>query len=82
MKKKLKIERIFAYVATDPEDGSEGVCSMQIGQVHFPMVGADMERMKFLWPKAEALAHASGMEIRLMLFDNAQVIDTIKPLDG
>jgi len=77
--KPLKIERLFAYVATDPEDGDEGVCSVQIGQVHFPMVGADMERMESLRDRAEGIAHASGFEIRLMLFDNAQVIDTITP---
>lgn len=75
----FKIERLFAYVATDPDDDSEGVCSVQIGQVHFPMVGADMERMNSLWPHAERIAQATGREIRLVLFDNAQVIDTINP---
>lgn len=74
-----KIERLFAYVATDPDDGSEGVCSVQIGKVHFPMVGADMERMQSLWPHAERIAKATGSEIRLMLFENAQVIDIISP---
>ena len=74
-----RIERMFAYVATDPDDGSEGVCSVQIGTQHFPLIGADMDRMTSLWPHAEALAAATGSTIRLMLFDNATVIDTIDP---
>lgn len=74
-----KIERLYAYVATDPDDGSEGVCSIQLGDMHFPMVGADMARMQSLWPHAEGIARAAGTQIRLMLFDNPSVIDTIDP---
>ena len=75
----LKIERLFAYVATDPDDGSEGIVSMQMGMTHMPLVGADMERMQSLWPHAEMIAKSTGAQIRLMLFDNAQVIETIRP---
>jgi hypothetical protein len=40
-----RIEALYAWVATEP-DGGEGVCSMQIGEVHMPIVCADMERVE------------------------------------
>jgi hypothetical protein len=38
-----RIETIYAWIATEP-DGGEGVCSMQAGEIHLPMIGADGER--------------------------------------
>ena len=50
-----RIEALYAWVATEP-DGGEGVCSMQIGEVHMPIVGADMERVESLRQDLEDLA--------------------------
>jgi hypothetical protein len=41
------IDALYAWVATNP-DGNEGVCSMQLGAVHMPLIGADMDRVKSL----------------------------------
>lgn len=71
-----KIERMYAFVVTD-DDGSEGIISMQFGATHMPLVGADMDRMTSLWPHAQRIGKMARKEVRLMLFDNGQVIDRI-----
>jgi hypothetical protein len=61
------IDVIYAWVATDPS-GGEGVCSFQIGNTHMPLVGADMERIKSLRPRAEIIRRVTGYPIRLVRF--------------
>jgi hypothetical protein len=61
------IDALFAWVATEP-DGGEGVCSAQIGDIHMPLVGADMDRVQSLRPYAELARRASGYPVRLVRF--------------
>jgi hypothetical protein len=62
-----KIKALYAWVATEP-DGGEGVASVQLGGVHMPMVGADMDRIKSLRPHAELVRRATGYPVRLIRF--------------
>jgi hypothetical protein len=61
------INALYAWVATEP-DGGEGICSAQLGDIHMPLVGADMERMLSLRPFAEAAHLATGYPVRLVQF--------------
>lgn len=64
----LKIERMYAFVAKN-EDG-EGVMAFKIKDGWMPMVGADLKRVESLLPIAEDLSKASGVEFKILQFDN------------
>jgi hypothetical protein len=70
------ISALYAWVATEP-DGGEGVCSAQIGDVHFPLVGADMDRMKSLRPHAELIHRATGYPVRLVRFAHREDLEVL-----
>jgi hypothetical protein len=68
-----KIERLYAWVATEP-DGGEGVCSMLLGGVQMPLIGADMARVESLAPHAALVARMSGYPVRLVEFSTRRVL--------
>jgi hypothetical protein len=70
------IDALYAWVATEP-DGGEGVCSAQIADVHFPLVGADIDRMKSLRPYAEAIRKATGYPVRLVRFGHREDLEIL-----
>ena len=71
-----EIEALYAWVATEP-DGGEGVCSAQIGGMHLPLVGADMDRMKSLRPYAETVRRMSGYPVRLVRFSHREDLEVL-----
>lgn len=70
------IDALYAWVATEP-DGGEGVCSAQIGDVYYPLVGADMERLRSLRPYAEAIRRTSGYPVRLVRFAHREDLEIL-----
>lgn len=64
-----KIEKLYAWVATEP-DGGEGVCGAFIREMGglVPLVGADRERIESLRPYAELTRRGSGYPVRLVEF--------------
>jgi len=62
-----RIDALYAWVAVEP-DGGEGVCSAQLGDVHMPLVGADMDRMKSLREHAEYIHRITGCPVKLVRF--------------
>ena len=63
-------------MATEP-DGGEGVCSAQLGEVHMPLVGADMDRIKSLRRYAELARAASGYPVRLVRFSRREDLEIL-----
>jgi hypothetical protein len=63
----LNIQEMFAFVAVDPE-GNEGITGMKVGDTWMPMVGADMDRMKSLWPHAMEMQRTTGTKVKLKKF--------------
>ncbi len=59
------IEEMYAFVATE-SDGSEGVIGMNMNEQWFPFMGADMDRVKSLYPFALKV----GVPFRVMKFTN------------
>lgn len=70
------IDALYAWVATEP-DGGEGVCSAQIGDVHFPLVGADMDRIKSFRAAAEAIHRLTGYPVRLVRFSRREDLEVL-----
>ena len=67
----LKIERIYAFVAVDPENGDEGIMAFQPPNQHvmLPMIGADLDRVKDLIPIADEMEERLGVPYRIKYFD-------------
>jgi hypothetical protein len=70
------IDALYAWVATEP-DGGEGVCSTQIGDMHFPLVGADMDRIKSFRQHAEMIHRATGYPVRLVRFSRREDLEEL-----
>jgi hypothetical protein len=68
-----KIERLYAWIAEEA-DGGEGLCSVQMGEMQMPMIGADRERIESLRPYAEQVARLSGRPIRLIEYGSRKVL--------
>lgn len=64
----FKIERIYAWIATE-KDGSEGVPAMIAAGWHHPMLGADRERVESYRPQVVTLRKELGIPIRLVCFE-------------
>lgn len=62
-----RITEMFAFIATEGPD-DEGVPAYSVGQVMFPLVGADAARIRSLWQEAEAIGQLSGKRVRLVCF--------------
>ncbi len=63
----FKIQTVTAFVATD-DDGVEGVMGAKLGQVYYPMICADTERVASMFPIAEGIARATGIKYRILEF--------------
>jgi hypothetical protein len=70
------IDALYAWVATEPS-GDEGVCSMQLGAVHMPLIGADMDRVKSLREHAELVRQATGYPVRLVRFSRREDLEEL-----
>jgi len=73
------IEHIWAAISLDPEDQTEGVCAVLVGQNWMPLIAADEERLLWLEQMAEGISTARNMEIKIVEFSHSGVLRTIKP---
>jgi hypothetical protein len=76
-----KIDEMFAFISTDPEDGSQGIVAELRRSVWTPYVGADMERVDSLMEMAQEIADMEGIKIEVVKFSQHEVIRTIIPKD-
>lgn len=76
------IDQMYAFVAVDEEDGTEGICSYQTSIGHMPLIGADMARVDSLRPIAQEIATAANLEVRLIRFTNRTDVETLTPEGG
>ena len=67
------INEMFAFVATEA-DGSEGVIASSVNGQWFPFVGADMNRVKSLYPLAKEVERDTGCKFKIMKFSKKEDI--------
>lgn len=74
-----KINEMFAYVITDDGlgKGDEGIPAIQLNEMAYPLVGADMERMVSLREAANSIAKTKGAVIELRKFTEMEVLEVI-----
>lgn len=76
--KKLKIEKLFAFVVEDKE--GEGICGMMMPNKQWmPFIGADMERVDELMPIAQQIADHTKKHIKILEFSNYKKMGEINP---
>jgi hypothetical protein len=66
----FRIEHVWAFIATDPGNGDEGIPAMMIGRTMCPLIGADESRLASLREMAQELVRMTGIKIRLVRFDS------------
>lgn len=77
MRGQLRIEQMYAFIALDPADNTEGIVSFFSAAGRTPMVGADMKMVDKLRPLAEKIARQSGMKITLCRFEIRTELETL-----
>jgi hypothetical protein len=75
----LRIEQMYAFVAVDPTDNTEGIPAFIAPGGPMPMVGADMARVESLRPIAQQIATATGVPITLCRFEVRTEVEVIEP---
>jgi hypothetical protein len=70
---------MFAWVITDDGDGNEGVPSVWVDGMVYPLMGADLKNAKSMRPAAEDIAFRTGKQVRLYKFSQMEIIDVIDP---
>ena len=71
------IRELYAFIADDQL--GEGVTSFQSGDIHWPMVAADKDRVDSLRKMAQIIANQFGKEIKLVRFTAREELETITP---
>jgi hypothetical protein len=79
----FKIETVSCFVAVG-DDGDEGVMGAKLGDTMMPLICADEARMADLFPIAKDIARETGMQFRVLQFQNRKdvTIDTLRKFDG
>ena len=76
----FRIEKIWAFIAVH-NDGDEGIVGLTINGNMIPAIGADHDRIISLLPEISKVATMTGMDIKLVRFDNITLEATIRPSD-
>lgn len=79
----VKIEKIYAYVAQN--ESGEGIIAAEQTingkSMVLPLVGADLERIKQLYPLAEDISKKTKIPFKIYCFDNkTDITQEIDPL--
>lgn len=72
----FRIEAIHAFIAVDGDD-EEGIIGQRMGDSWLPFIAADIQRLEQLRPIAEAIAEATGQEVRLVRFSVREDLEVI-----
>jgi hypothetical protein len=79
MKEPFKITELWALVSQDKK-GEEGVCGFHGRDgVFWPMVCADVARLRSYIPIAEEISKESGMKIEVRRFTTMETLTVITP---
>jgi hypothetical protein len=68
------IKEIWAFVSVDPDDGNEGMVARDFGKYLTPLIAADKERLKEMWPHARYIANRFNVKVRLVKLTTREVV--------
>lgn len=75
-----KINKLYAWVATD-KDGGEGIIASQRNGLWFPMVSADRARVETLRAEVIDIGKISGLPIALLEFSERRVVEVLDDVE-
>lgn len=70
-----KITEIYAFIADDVGPDDEGIPAMMVGNVLYPMVAADVERVETMRPFAVTISKETGKKIKLVKFTTREEVE-------
>jgi hypothetical protein len=75
---KLRIDKLWAWLSVD-KDGNEGVCATTVGNLVFPLIAADEDRLAEIREFAQEISEGVQGErkLRLICFSNREEIETL-----
>lgn len=76
MSEPKKLTEMFAWVCTEP-DGGEGIPTIMLDGMMFPMLGGDKARIESFRSHAQAVAANSGYPMRLVRFSEREVLEEL-----
>jgi hypothetical protein len=76
-----KITELYACIAQDGGPDDEGIPSIMLLGQNFPLIGADMGRVKDIKKIAQKIANEQGKPIRIARFTNMEIVETLTPED-
>lgn len=74
-----RTKEVYAFMAVDPADDSEGIVGYKIGNSIVPLVASDDKRLDSYRPLAQQVATATNQEIRVAKFSIREDLEVIKP---
>lgn len=78
-KKIRKITEVWAWICTEA-DGGEGIPVIKLGDLLYPLIGADLERLEQLEPYALSVAEEHARPIKLVKFTTMELVCELTPL--
>jgi len=72
-----RITEMFAFIVADTGPDDEGVPAISVGNMHMPLCGADLKRIKQLRPYAANIARALKKPVRLVRFSAMEELETV-----
>lgn len=73
-----KIERLYAWICTEP-DGGHGIPALKTaGGMAMPMIGSDVVRIQDLRPWAEMVRKEKGYPVELVEFSVRTVLEVLE----
>lgn len=73
-----KITELYAWVCTE-DDGGDGVPATKLGNLVYPLIGADKQRVESMRPHALKVAQITGRPIKLMKFSKMEFVEQVEP---
>ena len=79
----LEIDKLYAFIAQN--EGGEGIIAAEQiingKSMYLPLVGADLNRIKQLYPLAEQISKSTKVPFKIYCFDNkTDITQEIDPL--
>lgn len=77
-----KITKMYCFAMYDKGPDDEGIPAFASPLGVMPMMGADVDRIASLMPRAQIIANETGQPLRIYMFDHMEQIGEVSPQAG
>lgn len=72
-----RIESVWAAIAHDETDDTEGLCAVKLGDQWMPLIAADPARLDFIREQARLLVPLVGKPIKIVHFTTREELEVL-----